>query len=74
MYLFILMSFLSYSFLIAWLSEYQNSYVSVDDLESELKKDIKVFNQDEKEKVAQLTDSTLDADGFVMAGGRKRIV
>ena len=58
----------------AWLTEFDNSYVSAEEVEAQIKVDIKQFNKEEKERISQLTDATLDADGFVMAGGRKRIV
>ena len=63
-----------YSPLLAWLTEFDNSYVSAEEVEAQIKVDIKQFNKEEKERISQLTDASLDADGFVMAGGRKRIV
>ena len=58
----------------AWIAEFDNAYVTAEDMEGTIRDEVRFFNKEEKERISQLTDSSLDADGFVMAGGRKRIV
>lgn len=60
-------------FIIVWTQEYQQSHISVEEAEEKVKKDIKVFNEEEKEAISRISDPTLDSEGFKLAGGRKRI-